>query len=141
AMIKSTPACVPPHDAVTSFIDVFSANRRSIISGRLLGRRKKDRSPWKFSRSAKELTSFLDSRVGIGVFKCSSTWPGHEAAGTERFILAIVTIDLPPAQAAARVHDFPSRAAKNFLHGRSRCFDNYAATQAAVARFCGSGEA
>src|SRR5204862_5610550 len=93
------------------------------------------------SRTRKELTSFLDSRAGIGVFKCSSTWSSHEAAGTKRFIFAIVTIDLPPAQAAARIHDFPSRAAKNVLHGRRRRFDNYAATQADLARFCGSGKA
>src|SRR6266487_7198814 len=117
--VRSTSGCGTPHDSITSFMDVFSANSRSIIVRRLLDPRKKGRSPWKLSRTVKDLTSFLDSRVGIGVFKCSSTWPGHEAAGTERFIFAIVTIDLPPAQAAARIYNFPSRAAKNFLHGRS----------------------
>src|SRR5438034_10426250 len=121
--MRSTSGCGTPHDSITSFTDVFSANPRSIISCRLLDPRKKGRSPRKVSRTVKELTSFLDSRVGIGVFKCSPTWPGHQATGTKRFIFAIVTIDLPPAQTAARIDNFPTRAAKDFAHSRRERFN------------------
>src|SRR6266700_5870091 len=85
--------------------------------------------------------SFLDSCVRIGVLKSSPAWPGHEAAGTKRFIFTIITIDLPSSQTAAGIDNFPTRATKNFAHSRRGRFDGCTTTQSALARFCSSGKA
>src|SRR6267378_4421435 len=84
----------------------------------------------------KELTSLTDSPFRIRILKRRPARPGHEPARTQRLILAIIKIDLPSTESAARIDNLPSRAAKNLMHSRRWRFDNYAVTQAALARFC-----
>src|SRR6266446_9913063 len=89
----------------------------------------------------KELTSLTDSPFRIRIFKRRPARPGHEPARTQRLILAIIKIDLPSTESAARIDNFPSCAAKNFAHGRRWRFNDYAVTQAALARLCRGGKA
>src|SRR5437660_6255376 len=88
----------------------------------------------------KELTSLTNSPFRIRILKRGPARPGHEPARTQRLILAIIKIDLPSAESAARIDNFPSCAAKNFAHGRRWRFNDYAVTQAALARFCCRGK-
>jgi len=88
----------------------------------------------------KGLTSLTDSPFGIRILKRRPAWPGHEPARTQRLILAIIKINLPSTEAAARIDNLPSCAAKNFAHGRRWRFNDYAVTQAALARFCCRGK-
>src|SRR6267143_3712025 len=83
--------------------------------------------PWKLSNpertegrretSAESGTdSFAHSCGRVSVLKSGPAWTRHEFSGTERFIFAVVTIELPAAQAAAGVDNFPARASENSLH-------------------------
>jgi len=78
-------------------------------------------------------TSIYDSRVGVCVLKGSRTGTTLELAGAERFIFAKITIDLPPPQTAAGIHNLPSAAIEDFLKLWRSCLYNRSATQAAVA--------
>src|SRR5215470_4792751 len=73
-----------------------------------------------------------DSCVGVSVLKSGRTGPTLELAGTERFIFAEVTIDLPLAQTAAGIHDLPAVASEDFLKLRRRCLHHRPATQATM---------
>src|SRR4029077_8815393 len=84
----------------------------------------------------KGLTSLTNSPFRIRILKRRPARPGHEPARTQWLILAIIKIDLPSTESAARIDNLPSRAAKNFAHGGRWRFDNYAVRQAALTRFC-----
>src|ERR1700730_12028322 len=88
----------------------------------------------------KELTSLANSPFRIHILKRRPARPGHEPARAQRLILAIIKIDLPSTESAARIDNLPPRVAKNFVHSRRWRFDDYAVTQAALARFCCRGE-
>src|SRR6266446_3420752 len=88
----------------------------------------------------KELTSLTESPFRIRIFKRGPARPGHEPARTQWLILPIIKIDLPSTKSTARINNLPSCAAKNFAHGRRWRFNDYAVTQAALARFCCRGK-
>src|SRR5438132_10988181 len=88
----------------------------------------------------KELTSLTNSPFRIRILKRGPAWPGHEPARTQRLILPIIKIDLPSAESAARIDNFPSCAAKNLPHRRIRRLDDHAVAQAARSAACGGGE-
>ena len=113
--IASTSAWGIPHDSMTSFTEVFSLRRRSTLRLRVFDRTKKSRSPRKRRRTLNSFTLIRDSRVGVSVLKGGRTRATLELARSERFIFAEITIDLPQAQAATGIRDFPSVAAENFL--------------------------
>src|SRR5262249_11447675 len=77
-------------------------------------------------------TSIYDSRVGVSVLKGSRTRTTLELARPERFIFAEITIDLPPSQTAAGIHDLPAVAPEDFLKFRGRCLYHRSTTQGAV---------
>src|SRR6266404_4056702 len=114
---------------MTSFIEVFSVRLRSILLRRVLDGRKKSRSPWRLSRTENGFTSIDDACVGISVFKSGRARSTLKLAGSKRFVFAEIAVDLPSAQAAARIHDLPATAAKNLLQLWRRCLDNSSVAQ------------
>ena len=86
-------------------------------------------------------TLLRDFYVRIRVLKCSRTRPAHESAGTERLILSIIKIHLPPAQTAAGVDNSPSAAAEDFLHRGRGSLNDHTTAQHALTQFCRSGKA
>src|SRR4029077_6827550 len=124
--------CGTPHDSMTSFIEVFSVRLRSILLRRVLDGRKKSRSPWRLTRTENGFTSIDDACVGISVFKSGRTRSTLKLAGAKGFVFTEIAVDLPAAQATARVHDFPTIAAKDLLHFGRRCLYNGPVTQAAL---------
>src|SRR5262245_8748894 len=117
---------------MTSFMDVFSARRRSITVSPAFDPRKKWRSPWKRSQTVNAFTLIRDSRFGVSVLKSSRTRATLKLAGPQRFIFAEITIDLPSPQPAAGVHDLPVVATEDFLQLWGCCVYNGSATQATV---------
>src|ERR1700681_2925049 len=88
----------------------------------------------------KELTSLTDSPFQIRIFKRGPARPRHEPARTQRLILPIIKIDLPSAESATGIDNFPSCAAKNLPQRRIRRLDDHTAAQAALSAACGGGE-
>ena len=85
-------------------------------------------------------TSLTNLRVRIRVLKSRPAWPGHKAAGAERFVFAIIKIDLPSAQPAARIDNFPSGTGKHLPHAWSWRLNNRTVAQAALSAARGGGE-
>src|SRR5260370_15296831 len=56
----------------------------------------------------------------VSVFKTAPARAGHQSSGTERFILAVITIKLPAPQTTAGIDNFPSGAAENALNFSGR---------------------
>src|SRR5437588_12896506 len=63
----------------------------------------------------------------VSVFKSGPARAGHQPSGAERFILAVITIELPAPQATAGIDNFPAGAAENALNFSGRSFEDQAA--------------
>src|SRR4029077_3799059 len=111
-----------------------------MLPRRAADRRKKSRSPCKSSRTVNGFTSIHDSRFGVSVLKRSCAWSPHEPAGPERLIFSVVAVDLPSAQTASGIHDFPAIAAEYLLHVRRLSLDNGAVPQTILSRLYRSGK-
>lgn len=68
--------------------------------------------------------SAAHSGGGVSILKCGGPRPPHEFARSKRLVFAKITIQLPASQAAAGIHNFPTRAAENSLDFISRGFQN-----------------
>src|SRR5207245_669209 len=105
--------------------------------------------PWKLlspgktagrrERSAESGTdSFAHSRDRVSILKSGRARARHEFSGPERFVLAIITVELPAAQTAAGVHNFPARAAEDALDFGCRSFEHKTTMQVRLRfRCCG----
>src|SRR5262245_64694175 len=87
-------------------------------------RRKKSRFPCNLSRTVNGFTSIHDACNCVSVLEGSCTGSAHEPTGPERLIFAVVTVDLPSAQAAAGIHYLPSIALKHLFYFRRLGHDN-----------------
>src|SRR6267143_5397397 len=96
--------------------------------------------PWKLSSpertagrretSAESGTdSFAHSRDRVSVLKSGPPRTGHEFSWPERFVFAVITINLPASEAAAGIDNFPARASENALHFRRGSFENQPAPE------------
>lgn len=79
-------------------------------------------------------------RVRIRILKSCPARAAHEATGTKRFVFTIIKIDLPTAQPASRIDNFPSGTAKNLSHSLGRRFNDRSETQSALPAARGGGE-
>ena len=59
----------------------------------------------------------------IRVFETGSARTGHQFSGTERFVVTVITIDLPTVQSPAGIDDFPAAAPENALYIDPRLFE------------------
>src|SRR6266853_1674020 len=75
----------------------------------------------------------------VSVFKSGPARAGHQPSGAERFILAIITIELPAPQTAAGIDNFPAGAAENALNFSGRSLQHQP-TMERTLRFRGSGK-
>src|SRR5438552_10061871 len=80
-------------------------------------------------------TSLRDPRVCVRVLEGGRARTAHEFPRAERFIFAKIAVDLPSAQTAAGIHDFPPVAAENLLHLWRLSQHNCPVAQAALIRF------
>src|ERR1700693_5585317 len=74
--------------------------------------------------------SFAHPRDRVSVFERRAPRAGHESSWTQRLVLAVITIDLPAAQSAPGIDNFPSRAAEGALNFGGRGFQNGSAAKA-----------
>ncbi len=78
------------------------------------------------------MESFAHPCGRVSVFKSGPARAGHQPSGAERFVLAVITIELPPPQTTAGIDNFPAGAAENALNFRGRSFEDQAAAQTAL---------
>src|SRR5256886_15451874 len=60
----------------------------------------------------------------VSVFKRGPPRAGHKFSGAERFVLAVITIELPASQTTAGIHNFPARAAEDALNFTGRSLEH-----------------
>src|SRR5947207_14139009 len=75
----------------------------------------------------------------VSVFKSGPARAGHQPSGAERFILAVITIELPAPQTTASIDNFPAGAAENALNFSGRSLQHQP-TMERTLRFGGSGK-
>src|SRR5260370_3467095 len=75
----------------------------------------------------------------VSVFKSGPARAGHQPSGTERFILAVITIELPAPQTTAGIDNFPAGAAENALNFSGKSLQHQP-TMERTLRFRGSGK-
>src|SRR5256885_16828056 len=85
------------------------------------------------------MESFAHPRGRVSVFKCGPAGTCHQSSGTQRFVFAVITIELPPPQTAAGIDNLPAGAAENLANFRGGGLEYEAAMQSAVS-FRGCGE-
>src|SRR5207237_9351572 len=68
----------------------------------------------------------------VSVFKRGPPRAGHKFSGPERFVLAVITIELPASQTTAGIDNFPVRAAKDALNFSGRSFEHETTMQAGL---------
>src|SRR2546421_2924167 len=78
-----------------------------------------------------QMESFAHPRGRVSVFKSGSARAGHQSSGPERFVFAVITIELPAPQTAAGIDNFPAGAAEDALDFSGRRFDHKTAMQSA----------
>src|SRR5437899_11582554 len=84
------------------------------------------------------MDSFAYSHDRVSILKSGRARARHEVSGTERFVFAVVAIELPAAQTAAGVHNFPARAAEDALDFGCRRFEHKTTMQVRLRfRRCG----
>src|SRR5260370_22398933 len=80
-------------------------------------KRTKDRRE---TSAGSRMESFAHPRDRVSVFKSGPPRAGHQSSGAERFVFAIITIELPAPQPAAGIANFPTGAAENALNFSAR---------------------
>src|SRR5258708_20933609 len=75
------------------------------------------------------MESFAHPCGRVSVFKSGPARAGHQPSGAERFVLAVITIELPAPQTTAGIDNFPAGAAENALNFRGGGFWAPAAAQ------------
>src|ERR1700730_13951070 len=75
--------------------------------------------------------SFAHPRSRVSVFKSGPARTSHQFSRPERFVFAVITIELPAAQTAAGVDNFPAGAAEDTRDFRGRRFEHQTAPQSA----------
>src|SRR5438132_5139862 len=68
----------------------------------------------------------------VSVFKRGPQRAGHKFFGAERFVLAVLTIELPASQTTAGIDNFPVRAAEDALNFSGRSFEHETTMQAGL---------
>src|SRR5437870_11808756 len=68
----------------------------------------------------------------VSVFKSGPPRAGRKFSGPERFVLAVITIELPASQTTAVIDNFPVRAAKDALNLIARSCEDETTMQAGL---------
>src|SRR6266446_9164460 len=85
------------------------------------------------------MESFAHPCGRVSVFKSGPARAGHQPSGAERFILAVITIELPAPQTTTGIDNFPAGAAENALNFSGRSLQHQP-TMERTLRFRGSGK-
>src|SRR5438876_12359197 len=78
------------------------------------------------------MESFAHPCGRVSVLKSGPARAGHQPSGAERFVLTVITIELPAPQTTAGIDNFPAGAAENALNFTGRSFEHETTMQAGL---------
>src|SRR6266446_10658900 len=104
--------------------------------GLSIARKTKDRRE---TSARSRMESLAHPCARVSVFKSGPARAGHQPSGAERFILAVITIELPAPQTTTGIDNFPAGAAENAVNFSGRSFQHQP-TMERTLRFRGSGK-